>query len=216
MGAVAQRILVVDDDVMVCRLVGDILTRHGYETQTASGGKEALDKINSPGHYLPDLMVLDIMMPEMDGLEFYERVRRDPKTKHIPAIFLTAKADAGSRAKALMMGCFRFLQKPSSLKEISQSVSICLTDAEQTRALLAESDKTSEGSLGPETIPTTVDAFITGMWTGQLWILSGEEQGKIEFAGGKIHFVQWGGWEGAEALEAMLKLKEGSFKTLRE
>jgi hypothetical protein len=70
--------------------------------------------------------------------------------------------------------------------------------------------------LGPETIPTTVDAFITGMWTGQFWISSGEEQGKIEFAGGKIHFVQWGELEGAEALEAMLKLKEGSFKTLRE
>ncbi len=216
MGPQAHRVLVVDDDVMVCRLVGDILTRHGYETQTASCGKEALEKVRAPGHYLPDLMVLDIMMPEMDGLEFYERVRQDPKTKHIPAIFLTAKGDAASRAKALMMGCFRFLKKPSSLKEISQSVSLCLTDAEQTRALLAEADKTSEGSLGPGTIPALVDAFITGTWSGQLWLSYGEDQGKIEFAEGKIQFVKWGELEGAEALEAMLQLKEGSFKTLRE
>lgn len=216
MAADTHRILVVDDDSMVCRLVGDILTRQGYETQTAASAKEALEKIHAPGHLLPDLLVSDIMMPEMDGLELYETLRKDPKTRHIPAIFLTAKGDDGSRAKALMLGCFRFLQKPSSLKEISQSVNLCLTDAQQTQALLAEAEKVTQGTLKPNAIPSLIDAFIIGMWTGQLWVSSGDQEGKIEFAGGKLLFARLGDQEGAAAIEAMLGLKEGSFRTLRE
>lgn len=216
MTANTLRILVVDDDSMVCRLVGDILTRQGYETRTASSAKEALEKIHAPGHIPPDLLVMDIMMPEMDGLELYEALRKDPRTRHIPAIFLTAKGDDNSRAEALMLGCFRFLRKPSSLKEISQSVSLCLTDAQQTQALLSETDKVTQGVLGPTAIPSLIDAFIIGMWTGQLWVSSGDREGKIEFASGKLFYARFGDQEGAAAIEAMLGLKEGSFRTIRE
>lgn len=210
------RILVVDDDSMVCRLVGDILIRQGYETQTAANAKEALEKIHAPGHALPDLLVLDIMMPEMDGLELYEVLRKDPKTRHIPAIFLTAKGEDHARAKALMLGCFRFLQKPSSLKEISQSVNLCLTDAQQTQALLEETDKVTQGTLMPNAIPSLIDAFIIGMWSGQLWVSSGSQEGKIEFGSGKLLYSRFGDLEGTAAIEAMLGLKEGSFRTIRE
>jgi CheY-like chemotaxis protein len=212
----AHRILVVDDDVMICRLVGDILTRQGYETQTAGSAKEALEKIHAPGHLLPDLLVSDIMMPEMDGLELFETLRKDPKTRHIRVIFLTAKGDDKHRAKALMLGCFRFLQKPSSLKEISQSVSLCLTDAQQTQTLLEETDKVTQGTLGPNTVPSLIDAFIIGLWTGQLWVSDGAQEGKIEFANGRMQFARFGAREGADAIEAMLGLKEGSFRTLRD
>lgn len=201
---------------MICRLVGDILTRQGYETQTAASAKEALEKIHAPGHALPDLLVSDIMMPEMDGLELFEILRKDPKTRHIRVIFLTAKGDDQYRAKALMLGCFRFLQKPSSLKEISQSVSLCLTDAQQTQTLLEETDKVTQGTLGPNAVPSLIDAFIIGLWTGQLWVSSGDQEGKIEFANGKMVYARFGAVEGASAIEAMLGLKEGSFRTLRE
>lgn len=210
------RILVVDDDILVCRLVGDILNRQGYEIQTASSAAEALAKIHAPGHAPPDLLLLDIMMPEMDGLELYETIRKDQRTKHIPAIFLTAKGEDNSQAKALMLGCFRFLQKPSSLKEITQSVSLCLTDAQQTQSLLSEAEKVTQGTLGPNAIPSLIDAFIIGAWTGQLWVSSGNREGKIEFAGGKLLYARFGDHEGASGVEAMLGLKEGSFRTIRE
>ena len=91
-------ILAVDDEPSICKLVQAALTGRGYEVVTAHNGEEALDRV-ALDH--PDLIVLDIMMPKMDGREVRRRLAKDPKTKDIPVIFLSAVGDLDSQLDAL-------------------------------------------------------------------------------------------------------------------
>jgi two-component system, OmpR family, response regulator VicR len=82
------KIMVVDDEPDLLEVVKLILESDGYQVVTAGGGQEALDKI---GKEMPDLVLLDIIMPKMDGWEVFSRIKGDPKTHDIPVIMLTAK-----------------------------------------------------------------------------------------------------------------------------
>lgn len=82
------RIMVVDDEPDLLEVVRLILESDGYQVVTAGGGQEALDKMEMEK---PDLVLLDIIMPKMDGWEVFSRIKADPKTTDIPVIMLTAK-----------------------------------------------------------------------------------------------------------------------------
>ena len=84
------RILVVDDDRLIVMIIESVLKKEGYEVYTASNGKEGLNKARE---VKPNLMILDIMMPEMDGYEVCHCLKRDPDTADIAVLVLTAKAD---------------------------------------------------------------------------------------------------------------------------
>ena len=85
--SVKSRILVVDDISKNLQVVGTMLRNEGYDVMPASSGAHALDRVSVR---LPDLILLDLMMPEMDGLEVCRRLKADPLTQPIPIIFLTA------------------------------------------------------------------------------------------------------------------------------
>ena len=85
----ANKIMVVDDEPDVVDLVKLVLESDGFSVVTAYSGKEALEKIDQE---MPDLVLLDIMMPQMDGWEVYSRIRANPRTKDIPVAMLTAKS----------------------------------------------------------------------------------------------------------------------------
>src|SRR5205807_6916457 len=85
----AKKILAVDDEQHIVRLVQVNLERQGYEVVTAFDGKEALEKVESEH---PDLIVLDVMMPYMDGFEVLQNLKKNQNTREIPVIMLTAKA----------------------------------------------------------------------------------------------------------------------------
>jgi CheY-like chemotaxis protein len=84
----AKKILVVDDDPITLRLVESELVSYNYKVVTASDGKEGLEKARNQ---MPDLIVLDIIMPKMDGYTFVREIKADSSLKHIPIIILTAK-----------------------------------------------------------------------------------------------------------------------------
>ena len=84
-----KKILAVDDEKHIVRLVQVNLERHGYTVVTAFDGKEALEKVAAEK---PDLIVLDVMMPYLDGFEVLKELKKDPDTRGIPVIMLTAKA----------------------------------------------------------------------------------------------------------------------------
>ena len=86
----AVRILVVDDEPEALKLFGYSLHRQGYEVLVAQNGMEALEIIQE---HKPDLVVLDVMMPDMDGYEVCRRIRNDPEAKHLPIVMLTAKSE---------------------------------------------------------------------------------------------------------------------------
>ncbi len=109
------RILVVDDEPDVLDLVTYNLGQAGFQTDTAVDGAEALRKARSIN---PDLILLDLMLPEMDGLEVCKLLRRDPKTSAIPIIMLTARASEIDRILGLELGATDYVPKPFSPREL--------------------------------------------------------------------------------------------------
>jgi len=104
-----KRILIVDDDEMVRMALVELLKPEGYTLDVASGGKEALIKIDENRY---DLMMFDIIMPEIDGLELCKKVRAREEYKGVPIVFLTAKSREQDRMKGLEAGANLFLSKP--------------------------------------------------------------------------------------------------------
>jgi len=105
----AKKILVVDDERHIVRLVEVNLTRAGYDVISAYDGVEALEKVAED---IPDMIVLDVMMPRMDGFEVLKNLQADPKYKDIPVIMLTAKAQDADIFKGWQSGVSSYLTKP--------------------------------------------------------------------------------------------------------
>lgn len=110
-----KKILAVDDERHIVRLVEVNLQRAGYEVVTAYDGREALEKVQSEN---PDLVVLDVMMPYMDGFEVLKNLKADPKTAEIPVIMLTAKAQDADVFKGWQSGVDCYLTKPFNPMEL--------------------------------------------------------------------------------------------------
>ena len=108
-------VLVVEDEPDIRHLVVFHLTRDGFRCRTAATGAEALADIRT---HRPDLVILDLMLPEMDGLDVCRRLRAEPATAAIPVIMLTAKADEVDRIVGLELGADDYVVKPFSPKEL--------------------------------------------------------------------------------------------------
>jgi DNA-binding response OmpR family regulator len=108
----SQTILVVDDKISAQRLVSEYLTEQGYDVVTADNGRDALFVVRQEN---PDLILLDIMMPEMDGYEFIKSFRRDHDT---PIILLTAKIEETDKVIGLELGADDYVTKPYSMREL--------------------------------------------------------------------------------------------------
>src|SRR5579871_4041434 len=109
------RILAVDDEPNIVRLIQVNLERHGYQVETANNGAQALAKIRQNR---PDLLVSDVMMPEMDGFELLASIRRDPNLMDLPVIMLTAKAQDKDVLEGYKTGADMHLTKPFNPQEL--------------------------------------------------------------------------------------------------
>lgn len=111
-----KRILVVDDENLMVRIMSDELISQGYEVEGANSGEGAIDAaLRTP----PDIILLDIVMPGMDGYEVCRSLKKFDITSHIPIIMLTALTDIASRHKGLNAGAIDFLNKPVDMLELS-------------------------------------------------------------------------------------------------
>ena len=110
-----EPILVVDDTPVNLTLLTRILSRQGYQVQIASSGKQALNLAQSAP---PDLILLDILMPEMDGYEVCQQLKGDERTKDIPVIFISALNEVFDRVKAFSMGAVDYITKPFQMQEL--------------------------------------------------------------------------------------------------
>jgi CheY-like chemotaxis protein len=116
----AKRVLVVDDDRVIQQLLEVNLELEGYEVvATASDGREALDKI---AELKPDLVILDIMMPKMDGLEVCRHLKADPSLAKIPVVLLSARAQDLDVREGLDIGADAYLTKPFDPVELLEVV----------------------------------------------------------------------------------------------
>ena len=110
-----HKILIAEDETDIRQLISFNLERESFETITASDGAEALEKAQSN---TPDLIILDLMLPVMDGFTVFKELRLDSRTKDIPIIMLTAKAQLDDVIVGLEMGADDYLTKPFSPKEL--------------------------------------------------------------------------------------------------
>ena len=117
-------ILIVDDDNRNIFALSSYLQELEIRIHTATSGLEALDILNSRAEI--DLVLMDMMMPEMDGFETIQRIRSNPSTNKIPVISVTAKAMMGDREKCLDAGASEYVSKPVNMKELLQKMALSL------------------------------------------------------------------------------------------
>ena len=115
----ALKILIVDDEPNIVVPLQFLMERNGYETAVAQSGEEALEAISKEK---PDLVLLDIMLPGIDGFEVCEIVKLKPEWNHIKIIFLTAKGRDVDIAKGMVLGADEYIAKPFSNQQIVESV----------------------------------------------------------------------------------------------
>ena len=124
------KILLVDDDLQSLKLVGLMLQRRGYVIMAARGGVQGLAKAESDA---PDLILLDVMMPDLDGLEVCRRLRSQPSTSQIPIIMFTAKSDVGDKVDGFQSGADDYLTKPIHPNDLATRVDAALQRSAQKR-----------------------------------------------------------------------------------
>jgi len=121
-----KRLMLVDDDPNLVLLVRDYLEFRGYDVVTAENGRVALEILEQE---LPDLMICDIMMPEMDGYTLLKKIREDPRTGWIPVLFLSAKGQSQDKVKGLNTGADVYIVKPFEPEELVAQVESSLRQA---------------------------------------------------------------------------------------
>ena len=131
-----EKILIVDDDLDTLRIVGMMLQRQGFTVLTASDGYQALELV--PKDH-PDLILLDVMMPEIDGYELARRLRADASTQDVPIIMFTAKSQVDDKVMGFEAGADDYLTKPTQPRELLAHV----------RAVLSRTRKGQAASAAP-------------------------------------------------------------------
>ena len=114
-----ERIIIVDDDVNILELFRDVLEGRGFAVEIFTRGWDALQQIS---RYQPDLVILDIMMPRVNGYEVCQIIKDNPKTQHIPVIFLSALSHQEALRKAAEGGVDDFILKPCTPERLIKHV----------------------------------------------------------------------------------------------
>ena len=131
----AKKILVVDDEIESVKLIGLMLQRRGYEIIAARSGAQALEKARVE---IPDLIILDIMMPDMDGYEVCRRLRADPTTTSMPIIMFTAKTMVDDKVAGFQAGADDYLTKPIHPEELASRIEAVLLRVARKQVVVEE------------------------------------------------------------------------------
>jgi pilus assembly protein CpaE len=164
----ANRILIVDDDPITLRIVGNALQKAGFEVFTAENGRIAFNQIKGKK---PDLVILDIVLPDINGYEICSKLRQNPETAHLPVIMLTGLDTVEEKIKGFQVGADAYLPKPVSSEELVQRIKALLRRG--TPALPSGETRqpgkiicvfSLRGGLGSTTIASNLAAGLTQLW----------------------------------------------------
>jgi len=151
MSAMASRVLIVEDDSDIAELVARYLDKAGFSTERAASGREALQTIAAKP---PDLVILDLMLPHVDGLEVCRLVRASDATAAVPIIMLTARAEESERIVGLELGADDYLAKPFSPNELVARVRALLRRAQRGSGPAAPGKTSKPLAYGPIALDT--------------------------------------------------------------
>jgi pilus assembly protein CpaE len=138
----SEKILIIDDDLDTLRLVGLMLQRQGYQISAATNGQQGLDKAFEED---PDMILLDVMMPDMDGYEVTRRLRQNPSTMETPILMFTAKTQLDDKVIGFEVGANDYLTKPTHPSELQARVKALLSRASEKKSASAPAKSESHG-----------------------------------------------------------------------
>jgi two-component system cell cycle response regulator DivK len=118
-GAPAKKVLIVEDNALNLKLLNDLLEYRGYRILSTASGEAALELAERE---MPDLVLMDIQLPDVSGIEATRRLKANPKTMRIPVVAVTAFAMSGDQAKILAAGCDEYVPKPFKVAELLEIV----------------------------------------------------------------------------------------------
>jgi two-component system, cell cycle response regulator DivK len=150
---VGQKILVVEDNELNLKLFCDLLGAHGYEAEAVRDGREALERARA---FAPDLVVMDIQMPHISGLELIEQMKSDAELRATPIMAVTAYAARGDEERIRDAGAEGYVSKPISLVRFVEAVAGLLEAAADRAA--AEQEPVAETEVSAEEVPEAAEA----------------------------------------------------------
>ncbi len=118
-----MKILVVDDDPVVGTIVNDFLTAHGHNIEVIDSGEKALAKLNGTTES-PDMVILDFVMPDMNGIDVLQKIKGTNKTESLPVVMLSANDDTGDILEGYEFQADHYLEKPFSIRKILDIIKI--------------------------------------------------------------------------------------------
>jgi DNA-binding NarL/FixJ family response regulator len=157
-----RQLLLIDDDPNLILLVKDYLEFRGYNVTTAENGRVALEVLDGQ---IPDMIICDVMMPEMDGYGLVKHIRQNPRTNKIPVLFLSAKGQADDRVKGLNEGADVYMVKPFEPEELVAQVESSL---KQVKRWQNGAQKIPDGGMATIQVPHSVELTPTEIKVVQL------------------------------------------------
>lgn len=202
-----KSLLLVDGDPRSQKLLEISLRKSGFSVTTAVNGTDALEKADLA---VPDLIISDTKMPGLDGFQFCEKVKSDPKFKGVPFIFLTAEKSIENKIRGLELGVDDYLTKPIYMKEVVTRVRILIE--KRDKEALERRDRSSFGGyLGDMGVVDLLQTIDIGRKTGVLNLSNGPQTGRIYFRKGKVIDAQVGKLQGEHAVYRFLIWNDGEF-----
>lgn len=205
----AEKILIVDDNPSVLKLLNISLNKAGYEVIEAENGEEAFDIANKE---LPDLIISDIMMPQMDGLELCWMIRENSQVPLVPFIFLTSFDDPETEVKGFRAGADKYLNKPIERKELLERVDELLNRKKKLTDIEKEESENNAfaGDLKDLSIVELVQMLNLNKKSGVLHITA-DVNGKIYLKDGQLHAAESNNLAGEEAVYKLVEQISGKF-----
>jgi len=173
-----KNVLLVDDDEMLRKMTQALLIKQGFDVIAVENGKKTLEQLKFT---LPDIILLDVMMPEMDGFSVCREIRANPATARVPVIMLTALDSVENKVKGFEAGADDYLAKPCDTAELVARINVLIRRAEATTPQTAETAKTAtreaartiavfslRGGSGVSTIAVNLAAGLSQLWEMQV------------------------------------------------
>ncbi|WP_373044289.1 response regulator [Vulgatibacter sp.] len=208
--AARPQLLLVDADARSLRLLEVSLRKAGFTVIAACNGADALEKLEQ---VVPDLVLSDTRMPEMDGWELCRRLKEDPRFREVPFVFLTSRRAVEDKVRGLELGVDDYLTKPIYVKEIVARVRMLLQKRERERLERRDPRSGFSGNLADLGLVDLVQTCEIGRKTGMLRCVDKRgRRGAVYFRDGKVIDAEMAGLRGEHAFYRLLEWSEGSFE----
>ncbi|MBX7153159.1 response regulator [bacterium] len=205
-----KKILIVDDNKTVRTLLGINLRKENYEVIEADNGVEGLVVVNEQK---PDLVISDILMPQMDGFEFCKRVRETSSIPMVPFIFLTSIDQVATELRGFRTGADDYLIKSNLKKEeLIGKVEAMLNKAQEFKQAEREIQEGLSGKLSDLSLVDVFQLLMMNKKTGILTITSGNDKAEIHFDEGRMVHAEFKQFAGEEAIYNLGEWREGTFR----